>query len=296
MLQHHLFGSTVIRRRRIRPVVMAVFSYRYDAELVPDLLANIEPMVDGWVAFDDRHFGELFSNEPRRRRLLINRAMELGASWVLAIDPDERIERDGGTRIRSLTVERQRIVWEFNLREMFTASTYRIDGIWGSKLQARLFPVFDGPLCSDQPLHGAWCVPPAGYSILSAGLNLYHLKMMSHARRLARRDLYRRLDPDHHYQVAGYDYLIDEQDARFERVPSARDFFPTHRETGDATLYMAEVNHGPLKASQKRGGTTRPHTLACNAIDRRGGTTTASQLGQLRVSIGKNVRRDSHLA
>ena len=48
-------------------------------------------MVDGWVAFDDRAATDLFSNEPQRRRLLIERASELGASWVLAIDPDEEL-------------------------------------------------------------------------------------------------------------------------------------------------------------------------------------------------------------
>jgi hypothetical protein len=116
MLEHHLFDSIPIwRQRRLRPMVLAVFSYRYDAELVPDLLENVAPMVDGWVAFDDRQATDLFSSEPQRRRLLINRAKELGATWILAIDPDERIERGGATRIRSLTGERQRIIWEFNL-------------------------------------------------------------------------------------------------------------------------------------------------------------------------------------
>ncbi len=33
----------------------AVFSYRYDAHLVPDLIANIAPVVDGcWIALNDR--------------------------------------------------------------------------------------------------------------------------------------------------------------------------------------------------------------------------------------------------
>jgi hypothetical protein len=123
MLEHHLFSSAAAWRRQLRPMILAIFSFRYDAELVPDLLANVSPAVDGWVAFDDRAAGDLFSNEPRRRRLLIERAKELGATWVLAIDPDERIERGAATRIRGLTSERHRIIWEFNLREMFTAGT-----------------------------------------------------------------------------------------------------------------------------------------------------------------------------
>jgi glycosyltransferase involved in cell wall biosynthesis len=295
MLEHHLFDSIPIwRQRRLRPMVLAVFSYRYDAELVPDLLENVAPMVDGWVAFDDRQATDLFSSEPQRRRLLINRAKELGATWILAIDPDERIERGGATRIRSLTGERQRIIWEFNLREMFTASTYRVDGTWGSKKQGRLFPIFDGPLCSERPLHGAWCVAPAGYSILPAGLNLYHLKMLSCNRRLARRDLYHHLDPNYLYQTAGYDYLIDENGASFEQIPLARDFFPVHQETGH--LYMADITRRQKKASKARVPTSKPHSVTYKAIGRKDNTATISQLGQLRISIGKKVRRDSKLA
>src|SRR5262245_5572084 len=220
MLEHQFFGSVPAWRRRFRPLVLAVFSYRYDAELVPDLLANIAPAVDGWVAFDDRDATDVFSSEPRRRRLLIERASELGATWVLGIDPDERLERGAATCIRALTRERQRIVWEFNLREMFTPTAYRVDGIWGAKMQGRLFPVFDGPLCSEKPLHGSWCVPPAGYAVFPAGLNLYHLKMVSARQRQARRGLYRHLDPDNRFQAAGYDYLVDEEGAAHEQIPS----------------------------------------------------------------------------
>jgi glycosyltransferase involved in cell wall biosynthesis len=287
MLEHRLFGSTPIwrRRHRLRPMVLAVFSYRYDEELVPDLLANIEPVVDGWVAFDDRRADELFSSEPQRRRLLIERARELGATWVLAVDPDERIERDCATRIRSLSGERERVVWEFNLREMFTASSYRVDGLWGQKNRGRLFPVFDGPLCAEQPLHGAWCVAPAGYSVLAAGLNLYHLKMLSYDSRLARRDLYQYLDPGNLYQEAGYDYLIDENGAAFERIQPGRDFFPAHRDTGQ--VYMADI---------ARTTPTATSELPCVTRGPEAGPASVSQLGQLRISIGERVRRDSRLA
>src|SRR5271163_141546 len=109
MLDHRLFNKVGQQGRRLRPTVLAVFSYRYDSSFVPDLLANIESAVDGWIAFDDRKASVLFSHEPRRRRVLIERARELGATWVLAIDPDERLECGAMTRIRGLTAERQRI-------------------------------------------------------------------------------------------------------------------------------------------------------------------------------------------
>lgn len=51
------------RRGRLfwtRQRTIAVFSYRYDAHLVPDLIANLDPIVDGWIALDDRQDGELW--------------------------------------------------------------------------------------------------------------------------------------------------------------------------------------------------------------------------------------------
>src|SRR5258708_2141169 len=54
-----------------RPRLVAVFSFRYDAHLVPDLIANIEPIVDAWIAYDDRGSSEVFSSELERHRRLI---------------------------------------------------------------------------------------------------------------------------------------------------------------------------------------------------------------------------------
>ena len=48
----------------------AAGAFRYDAHLVPGLLANIEPMVDGWISYDDRGSDAEFSDEPARRRPL----------------------------------------------------------------------------------------------------------------------------------------------------------------------------------------------------------------------------------
>jgi hypothetical protein len=293
MLEHRLFGSDTSRRhRRLRPTVLAIFSYRYDVDLVPDLLANVETIVDGWIGFDDRRATTLFSNEPQRRRLLIERARELGAGWVLAIDPDERLEHGAASRIRHLTFELRRVVWQLSLRELFTPSSYRVDGIWGSKMQGRLFPVFDGPFCSEQLLHGAWCIAPDGYSILSSGLNLYHLKMLSKDRRTARRDLYQHLDSDNRYQQVGYDYLTNERGAKFEHISPDRDFFPAHRETGN--LIMANI---PGRRENCASAANESHRLIAPSYDHlETGNTRVSQIGSLTISIGDKVRRDSKLA
>ncbi len=206
-----------------RPMIVAVFSYRYDRHLVPDLIANIAPLVDGWISWDDRQSDEAFSSDTGRRQVLIEAAHAAGAQWVLAVDPDERFEVDAASRIRWLARMPGEVCWTFELKEMYTPTAYRSDGIWGRKRQKRLFPIFDhqfpiparGSFTSN-PLHDAWV--PKSYRTLHSRLNLYHLKMIDPARRVARRDLYNALDPAWQYQKVGYDYLADEAGATFEEI------------------------------------------------------------------------------
>jgi glycosyltransferase involved in cell wall biosynthesis len=270
--------------------MLAVFSYHHDVGLVPDLLANLAPMVDGWVAYDDRHTPAAFSNEPRRRALLIDRARELGATWVLAVDPDERFERGLATAIRLFTRERQRIVWQFNLREMFSLGEYRVDGIWGVKSQGRLFPVFDGTFCSRAPVHGAWFEHIPGYSFLSTGFNLYHLRMINSARRAARRDLYSRLDPQQKYQAVGYDYLLDESRMELDAIPRGRDFLPCHTDETDRSRFKSYGSERS-EAQSLAAAVIEPAWSAQNAPSR-----ITSQLGQAKISVGRSHPSESELA
>ena len=71
-----------------------------------------------------------------------------------------------------------------------------------------------------------------------------------------------------------------------------RDFFPAHRESEDSNLYMANVRPDANRSRHAATGARRhPCCLATQH-----GTTIASQLGQLRISVGEQVRRDSKLA
>ncbi len=247
MLSHETFP----RRGRLgrllpprRPRVLALFSFRYDAHLVPDLIANIRPMVDGWISYDDRSATELMTNEIRRRLLLLDAARGLGADWVLLLDPDERIEREGDERIRQITSQPKKpAVWGFRLREMYTPDSYRVDGIWKRKLQYRLFPLLDGQVFPDKPLHSAFYPREREYERRRTGLNLYHLKMITRERRVARRDLYKHLDPGAAYQAIGYDYLAEDDGALFEKVKKRRRFTPPY--TDYDGLWMPTVFPDP---------------------------------------------------
>lgn len=225
--------------RITNPPVLAVFSYRYDHHLVRDMLANIEPYVDGWVSFDDRGASALFSNEPARRGQLLAAARNHGAKWILAMDPDERLERISVATFRRLASMKRNVAWNFNLREMYSTDSYRVDGIWGKKKQPRLFPLLDKTSHEPADLHGAW-FNPAHYSIRNSDINIYHLKMIEPSRRVARRDLYKHLDPHSCFQRVGYDYLTDEKGATFETIPDGRGFHPPHQDDGG--LWMGELS------------------------------------------------------
>lgn len=214
------------------PAVLAVFSFRYDAHLVPGLLANIEPMVDGWVSWDDRGSGALFSDEPARRQALLCAARQAGAEWVLAVDPDERFERGLADAMPALVAAEGPVAWCFAVRELYGPDSYRLDGTWGRKSQSRLFRLPAALDDSPAPLHSPWhCLVP-GAQLRDAGLNLYHLKMITAERRRARAALYNRLDPERLYQPIGYDYLAEEEGAVFETIPDGREYHPPHVEDG----------------------------------------------------------------
>ena len=184
-----------------RPDVLAIFSFRYDAHLVPALLANIEPMVDGWVFYDDRAGEGVFSNEVRRRTLLLNAARDAGARWALAVDPDERFEAPLTSCIRALTAHPGRC-YSFALREMYSPTAYRVDGVWGAKRQARLLSLDQGVVAPEGDLHLPWSRFAPHARIEHTDFNLYHLKMITRARRVARAALYNHLDPDGRMQSA----------------------------------------------------------------------------------------------
>jgi hypothetical protein len=218
--------------------IFAAFSFRYDAQLVPALLDNIRPYVDGWVSFDDRQATELFSNEPLRRSQLLDAAISAGASWILAIDPDERLESIAVQEFNRLATREGNVAWAFNIRDLFTPDSYRVDGIWGRKKMARLFPARTLNAATAKGLHAHW-FDEGSLDIRFSDINLYHLKMISRSRRIGRRDLYKKLDPTNIFQARGYDYLVDDTTMKLETIPKQRGYFPPHIEDGE--LWMPKA-------------------------------------------------------
>ena len=238
MIEKVLFRNRNPFRRMFTraPRLIAVFSFRYDAHLVPDLVENLRPIVDGYAGHDDRSSPQAISPEPERREALVRAAREMRADWILVVDPDERLEMRAAERLSELTRNKDPIAWGFRLRELYTPDAYRIDGIWGKKVAFRLFPVLEGQEFAQAEHHGL--KHPIGYPQRMSDLNLYHLKMIASGRRVARRDLYNRLDPHRTLQPIGYDYLADETGLVVEPIPRDRRYTPVHRD--DGALWMPD--------------------------------------------------------
>lgn len=214
------------------PRIIAAFSYRYDAHLVPVLIENIRPMVDGYVAWDDRQAGATLSDEPTRRAALLAAARAAAADWILAIDPDERLEDRLAGVIRRMTRKGQRCIWLFPFREMFSPVAYRADGIWGGKFKAVLFPADIATAPSEARFHGMWFPEDHGLPTRRTDLQLYHLRMAHPARRQHRWVTYAASDPDRVFQALGYDYLVDDADMRLVPIGEEAAYSPPFEEDG----------------------------------------------------------------
>ena len=246
-----------------RPRVLAIFSFRYDAHLVADLVENLRPIVDGYVAYDDRSSESPYTNETERRMLLLEAAREMSAKWVLSIDPDERLEDATAGLMPKMTKRDHPIIWKFRLREMYSPSDYRVDGIWGKKKIACLFPLLEGQIFSNTFLHGSRCPINPNYEKRDSGLNIYHLKMITAERRSARRDLYKALDPHNAYQKIGYDYLCDESGLILKRIASRHKYSPLYREEG--SLWQPDdaiLRRAPMAENADNSGSGLAHSIA----------------------------------
>ncbi len=182
------------------------------------------------MAWDDRAATAELTFVPERRNRLLAQARQMGALWILAVDPDERIEANFTKRLPEILAMGEGNLWTFTLREMFTADSYRTDGIWGAKKRIRLFPAKAAERKLDAALHGSWVADPTGYTIRDAETNYYHLRMATPERRRLRRELYATADPTRQFQALGYDYLDDDRGMVLEKIPQGRDFKPPYFE------------------------------------------------------------------
>ncbi len=193
------------------------------------MIENTRGFIDGYCCFDDSANDQIWiGHEGNVRKKTFEYAREMGADWVLCIDPDERFEVNAGNVIKKIVKKRKydKTVFGFKFRELYGSKTeYRIDGIWGGKTRYCLFPLNEGQLFSNLSIHAHRCPINSEYKMELLDINLYHLKMISRENRILRRDVYKQVDVNN-VQTLGYDYLTDEKDIVLEVIPNDRLFYP----------------------------------------------------------------------
>ena len=241
-------------RRRHATRIIALLAFRNEMRFLRDWFRNVLPLVDGIVALDDgstdgssefvaRQPGvlELLTNpavEPHdwddamNHRRLVEAAWRHDPGWLLAVDADERLERDFRRRAEAEIARAKREgirALRLHVREIWDDPLhFRADGVWGTKSAARFFEARRDHEFHMQRLHCHWA--PLNSMINGdfpqGDLVLYHLRMLDAADREARMKRYQRLDPDRRLQAIGYDYLTDTTGLQVERIARDRQYRP----------------------------------------------------------------------
>jgi glycosyltransferase involved in cell wall biosynthesis len=239
---------------RSRSRIIALLAFHNEMRYLPGFFENVSPHVDGIIALDDgstdgsgdfvaqqRSVLTLLSIPARthhvwsdglNHRLLVEASWQHHPDWLLGLDADERVER--GFRSRALReiarADRKGfLAYSVTLRDLWNApDTYRADGIWGRKTVARFFKSRHDHEFDTRELHGHWAPLNSRRNghFPGADLIIYHLRMINDHDRVARCLRYRTLDPDCRWQAMGYDYMIQGDGLRLEKIPPGRGYIP----------------------------------------------------------------------
>ena len=224
----------------------AVMCVRNEAYNLPGFLKHIASYVDGIVALDDGSTDDtvkLLKEHPKvidvirrpvqkshswdevgNREKVLRRARAFGGQWVLCCDPDERFEIAFLEQLPALITHKQ--LYTLHVRELWDSTRqYRCDGVWGKKVKQVLFPLSDTMHYSHaHKLHRPWWYDELKGTDVLIDFNLYHLKMITDAGRIQRRDMYNALDPKREMQSIGYDYMTDLDGLQLEAIPPGKDY------------------------------------------------------------------------
>lgn len=210
------------------PRLIAVYGRRHEPDwLIDEMVANLSPWVDGFACVDDRQRAatEAWGHEGQFRARQREAAIGAGADWVLVVDPDERLEDRAGEVIRPL-MDGPDALYRLTLCEMFTPTSYRIDGKWGLFRRTRLYRVRPDQRMSSKPIHAPPVPVLTGLPRIDIDVNLYHLKMIEPANRVQRARAYMRAEVQHGARRRQWGALAQTIGMRLQPIPAGREFSP----------------------------------------------------------------------
>jgi hypothetical protein len=220
--------------------ITATWKRRDEPEwLIDDLRANLAPWVDSFVELQTDRDAPRWPHEGRMLREQRRLLRQAGATWVLFIDPDERIEDRAAQLVRpaieaALATEHDP-VFGFPLREMWTPTQWRCDGQWGSKMpRHRMFllrPGGSGQRFANKPIHCGVAPFTLRRHRIVLPTAMYHLKNIEPANRVERAAAYLAADPTFkHQRREGKDWswLHDEEGLELAEIEPGRGFTPPY--------------------------------------------------------------------
>lgn len=193
-------------------MIVAGYAHRYEPDWMIDQLRENLSWVDGFAVHDDRENPTVWSVAKDRNRMVFSEAVRMGADWVLFTAPDERWAPNTETVVRTAVDMPTSRRFAFPLRELWTPTEYRVDGVWGHKRRTRL--TRPGRPTTTPPI-----VLPA---------NIYHLKMIEPANRRLRVDVFKEHNSWDN-KTKGFDYLNDETGLELESIPESLMYQPEYK-------------------------------------------------------------------
>lgn len=191
--------------------LVAGYAFKYEPDwLIEDLRENLS-WVDGFVSLNQRdRTDELWSPRSERVAALQSLARDIGAEWMLIMDPDERLEDRAEVVVRALIEHDPKARFTFNFRELFSPTEYRVDGVWGQKTRRRLF-------------HLSQLRAPR----MRVDLNIYHLKHIEPGNGALRSRVFQQANYWDNHRL-GFEYLADEEGMVLESIPEGRGYRPAY--------------------------------------------------------------------
>jgi len=213
--------------------IVALVTYKYDSDYLSDLKDNLDNLADEIIVKFDQH-GDFWKDEGKYRSEMVATAEQVGADYIVVIDPDERFEVETATKLKTLMRQylptNERVLFEFNYRELYEPDAYRIDGTWGEKTRVMAFRSLPDNVFSDAKLHTPRQPLNEDSLVIKTGLNVYHLKHINPALREHRAEIYKKLDPNAIYNPVGYDYLNDETNMRLSKISIGKEYNPPYKD------------------------------------------------------------------